>query len=351
MKFNLIYFIPVFLAIVNLGGSMPIVPFPSITVGGDIIKYTEAFLAAFVSLVESKLPTAKILGLLPALSLDFNLKVVEPFAKDLPNYNTEFPVKGLDEGKVKWLVEAENRTKEDPVLLYSHGGAYVVGVLPVFPYLWTRLYQALENDRLSILLLDYTTTANGAKYPTQLKEIASTYNQLAKTSDNIIVGGDSAGAHLSLSLIRHSEFPISGVPDVEGESLTGGIFISPWLNIYPDDTTGSHEYNNGKDILTSKLLRESALEFVTSKELLTAPETNFYNDTEADWENILPKNVFSSYGEREILLTDDISWYKLAGLSGDQVFEDLNAIHDAIIFTPEKSDVFPKIVEFFKRNY
>ncbi len=256
---------------------------------------------------------------------------------------------GLAEGKVKWLVEAENRTKEDPVLLYSHGGAYILGVYPFFPYLWAKVYEQVGNDRLSILMLDYTTTANGAKYPTQLKEASLAYNELTKTCKDIIVGGDSAGGHLSLSLIRHSELPVEGVAEVDGDFITGGIFLSPWLNIYPDDTTGSHEYNEGKDMLTSKFLREAGLEFVSSKDLLTAPETNFYNDTEAEWDKILPKNVFSSYGEREILLSDDLSWYKLAGLSGDQIFEDPNGIHDAIVYTPEKNDVFPKIVDFFKK--
>ncbi|ODQ59953.1 hypothetical protein WICANDRAFT_78576 [Wickerhamomyces anomalus NRRL Y-366-8] len=347
MKITLI---PIFLSIIHVTLSAPALTFPTPKIGEDIVKYTEAFLSIFITLLDNNFPVVQIGNLVPDLSLDFNMKVVEPFAKDLPNYNTEFPVEGLDQGKVKWLVEAENRTKDDPVIIYSHGGGYVFGVFPFFPFLFTRIYQETGNNRLSILMLDYKLSLE-EKYPYQLGELALVYNKIAESSNNIILAGDSAGVHLSLNLLRHSKFPVSGVNQVSAGNITGGLFFSPWVNMYVDDTTGSHEYNMGKDILTPKIIREGGKQFVPSSNLLTSNVVNFYNDTEANWKELVPKNVLATYGGHEIMETDDKSWFELAGLSGDQIFEDKGAIHDAVIFTPDLSAVVPKAVEFLKTNY
>ena len=93
---------------------------------------------------------------------------------------------------------------------------------------------AAENT--SILVVDYSLTMFDNVYPTQLYEHLVTYNNLvAQGYKDILLLGDSAGAHMSLSLARAS---ISGRGQQQLQQYNvlldlpqpqALILVSPWV--------------------------------------------------------------------------------------------------------------------------
>ena len=88
-----------------------------------------------------------------------------------------------------------------PVLLYAHGGGYILGNLDTHDRICRLL--ALRSG-WAVLAVDYTL-APERKFPVQadqvfavLRHVAGEGASLGLDSSRIAVGGDSAGAHLSL---------------------------------------------------------------------------------------------------------------------------------------------------------
>lgn len=97
--------------------------------------------------------------------------------------------------------------------------------------------QAVPGHSIRVFSLDYSLVPE-ARYPTQIQQIATAYEYLlTKTlAENIIVGGDSAGASLVLSFLLHLARPNSDIPPKALPAPASLILISPWVNI------DSHRY-------------------------------------------------------------------------------------------------------------
>lgn len=104
-------------------------------------------------------------------------------------------------------------------------------------------------------------------YPRQLAQAAALLNhvreKLRVATRNILIGGDSAGANISLSVLSHilHPHPDRTVPRIkmeEGERLKGALLIAPWTDPFGTEYE-SLKRNEGKDVLTTAfLLRWSA---------------------------------------------------------------------------------------------
>lgn len=317
----------------------------------SIEEFSRELVALLFAAAEQNVPTETLAHLAPQISTEKYLDLLSPIYKDkLSNYNKPFEVDGIESSKIRWLVEAKDRQPEDPVLLYLHGGGYAFGMLPTFPVALARTYELTENDRLSILMLDYTISiAPNGQYPTQLIESAKSFNKLAETSSNIYIGGDSAGGHLSLGMLRSIQYPVESVPELAFKP-NGTILISPWVNLYPEQE-GWYVKNFKKDILTAKGLRGFTELFVEDPSQYTAAALNPYVDYDVDWSDILPPtdHVFTSFGEFEVLRGDINQWAEIAGAT-DTLFYDEGFYHDSPCIYPTFSNVVPAIAEFFKRN-
>ncbi|CDR46473.1 CYFA0S23e01332g1_1 [Cyberlindnera fabianii] len=266
----------------------------------DLIKFSEALISFFFSPVTQILPARLTAALLPKIDLAANFVISKIFIpnKEIPGYGKIFDAPNVDNGRIGWFVEAEDRTPDDPVILYAHGGGYLIGFYPLFIWLSSAIYSGLGNNRLSILLLDYTLTLDKV-FPQQLIEFTETFNQLSKTSNNIILMGDSAGGHLCLQFLRHQNYkPFSGVVAANSSATTtGGIFLSPWVNVYPDPNDGTFKTNYGKDYLTAKLMQHGTEVNLPERWMYTDPAFNMYKDA-IDWDSFLPPKVFVSRGEK-----------------------------------------------------
>jgi len=127
----------------------------------------------------------------------------------------------------------------DRVLLYFHGGGYMIMSPRGYRDFTAALAQAFSAR---VLAVDYR---QGADYPwpAPLHDALASYDWLLDQGiapENIILGGDSAGGHLTLSTLL-------AIRDLDLPMPRGGIALSPWANMGCDFL--SHDANRDSDVL------------------------------------------------------------------------------------------------------
>lgn len=127
-------------------------------------------------------------------------------------------VAGID---CEWLVP--DGCDNAPVLLYLHGGAFVVGS----PRTHRKMVSYIAKTcRMRALLPDYKLAPEN-KYPAGLEDSISVYRALLAggiAGKSIFIGGDSAGGNLALATLV-------AVRDGDGEMPAGGILLSPFVDL------------------------------------------------------------------------------------------------------------------------
>lgn len=150
---------------------------------------------------------------------DVNTFVARPITNLFKKYESSPLVKGFRNfGKQNdehsyWVTEAEDKedgTKGD-LVIYMHGGGYILSIFETQFLAFLVLYYALDEDKrkkTSFLLVDYSLTCKNHTYPTQIWETIHAYEAVVKQGyQNIHIVGDSAGAHLALSIARYIAYP------------------------------------------------------------------------------------------------------------------------------------------------
>ena len=130
-----------------------------------------------------------------------------------------------------WYPKAPTSASAGNVVLHFHGGAYVVGD--------GRIKDAgfaaktfLENTPVDhVLCPQYRLASNsGGRFPAFLQDGITSLLYLTETlnipAEKITISGDSAGAHLCLSLLRY----IHDHPDAKLPSPNCAWLWSPWVN-------------------------------------------------------------------------------------------------------------------------
>lgn len=272
-------------------------------------------------------------GFLPHLSLSFNALSIKPLAwlAGAPNYNTPFAeVPGIQSDRVKWFIEAQGRQYDDPVLLYAHGGGYSLGVFPTMAEMLLSIWKKVGNPRLSILWVDYTLVYEGGEFPRQLQEIVAVYNKLQESCSRIILLGDSAGAHLFCTMIRHAR--VESVDTVEqlqeAEKTIAGIFVSPWVNLSSGSSFGEL--------------------FEPDPDKREAPGLNPYKDL-INWHSILPRDMLVTFGECEGSRSSIEKWIELSKLERSQVYMQKKGGHDSLAVYADLSPVLNVVVQFLQQ--
>lgn len=137
-----------------------------------------------------------------------------------------------DENSI-WLVKQPDRSPEDPIIIYAHGGGYFVQTQPNQIEAVLATYHLLlpeKRQKTSILFLDYKLASHGHPFPTQMEQLDQTYSSLvAKGNNNIILMGDSAGGNLSVGYTQYlkaKKDPLVVYP-------TKLLLVSPWLKLAP----------------------------------------------------------------------------------------------------------------------
>ncbi|CCE83581.1 Piso0_004161 [Millerozyma farinosa CBS 7064] len=165
----------------------------------------------------------------------------------LPGYGERYDSHSL------WLVRSPSAGRDDPVIIYLHGGAYTFQVQPPQIESMLAIYKLLEpakRSRTSVLCLDYSLASHGHKFPIPLHQLHQTYFSLVREGFNdISLIGDSAGGHLAISFLQH-------LKKIKCETIhfpTKLVLVSPWVHLNPDSSkfvpgTSYHD-NNNKDYI------------------------------------------------------------------------------------------------------
>jgi acetyl esterase/lipase len=132
-------------------------------------------------------------------------------------YNS-FKIGAMD---AEWI-EPENCAR-NKVLLFFHGGGFATGSLETHRALISWIATYAEVKAVSI---DYRL-APEHQYPSQLEDAVAAYKYLLRKKylpENIVFGGESAGANLAASTLiylRDNEIPLP----------TSAVLLSPWLDM------------------------------------------------------------------------------------------------------------------------
>ena len=189
------------------------------------------------------------------------------------------------------------------VLLYLHGGGYVVGSPRSYRHLVSRFAVAA---RVTGYQLDYRL-APEHPYPAALEDAEKAYRQLLASGiapENLIVGGDSAGGNLASALLLKAR--TEGLPQPAGLYL-----LSPWLDM---STTGvSYDTVGSRDVIISREVIDAyAATFLNGQ-----PDDPFASPVRADLDGLPPMLI--QVGTEEVLLSDSLSFANRASLAGLEV--------------------------------
>ncbi|CCH46951.1 hypothetical protein BN7_6557 [Wickerhamomyces ciferrii] len=215
-----------------------------------------------------------------------------------------------------WLREIPDRTPQDPVILFYHGGAYLFQFRSDthLKYL-TKLVEKLPSN-YSILLIDYPLQPHPTPLDYNLQLWDELFNNL--NLENIITMGDSAGCNLILETIANLQqdeelgfkFP---------KICFKHVLISPWIDLslnLPDPRIT----NLNNDILDPIWSRRwGEIYHNNSSSLINLEEFKFNKD--------LIQNSIIIVGELEILYEGVV---KFSEKNGINYIVEKQGIHDQI---------------------
>ena len=235
---------------------------------------------------------------------------------------------------VDW-VSVSNDPKR--VLLYLHGGGYVIGSNIGYREFAGRLARSLDAR---VCLLDYRLAPENP-FPAALEDSIACYNSLLGqgwSAENIIVAGDSAGGGLALASLL-------ALRDINAELPAGVICLSPWV-----DLLGTGESSKPGVVEDDPLLDDSVVAFMTDQYASSDDLKNpLVSPLFGDYSGFPPVQIF--VGTREKLLDDS---RRLAiklqsyGVTTDY-FEEPGLIHVwpvIIPSAPETADALNKMADF-----
>ncbi|KAF9467699.1 Alpha/Beta hydrolase protein [Collybia nuda] len=149
------------------------------------------------------------------------------------------------------------KRRTDRVILYFHGGAFLIPMPFFFADFWEHTLTQLQHRGVDagLAVLNYTLVPSAA-FPTQLRQAVRALDYLISTGvrpENIQITGDSAGANLALQFMSHLLHPLNGIPKIRLSSpIRGAYLMSPWVSLSGEG--GSLVSENDNDVVGTKCL-------------------------------------------------------------------------------------------------
>lgn len=188
--------------------------------------------------------------------------------------------------------ENESQVNKSKIIIYLHGGGFVLGSIQSHQALVSHLTKQLS---LSILFIDYSL-APEKPYPNAINDIVSVYEHLIHQDPkvDIILMGDSAGGGLAVSTI-------SKINEGEMKPPTFMVLLSPQVDL---TCTNESFITNAKSdpVLTQKFVQDFSNLYVGDNKLAEA------NPIETMFGHFPPTLIL--VGSGEILLDDSKSIYQ-----------------------------------------
>ena len=254
----------------------------------------------------------------------------------------EFPIPSdislepVDAGGVpsEWVV-APN-ADPDRVILYLHGGGYVVGSINTHREMCARLSRAA---RARVLVIDYRL-APEHPFPAPVEDALTTYKWLlagGAEPSNVTIAGDSAGGGLT----------VAALVDIrdQGQPLpAAGICISPWV-----DLEGLGDSMTGKANVDPMVQKDGLVEMANLYLGGADPKSPLAAPLYADLSGLPP--LLIQVGTAETLLDDSTRLADLAKAAGIdvelEVWDDMIHVwHSFAAMLPEAQQAIEKIGEY-----
>ena len=237
-----------------------------------------------------------------------------------------------------WIKTPESA--KDRVVLYLHGGGYVIGSINTHKGLGYRISRASKSR---VLLIDYRL-APEHPYPAALEDSVATYKWLIDEEgidpQHIVISGDSAGGGLTAATILK-------IRDIGITLPAGGVLLSPWTDL---DITGDSVKTKRRidPIVDASGLFFMANLYIADKD----PKNSYISPLFADLKGLPP--LLIQVGSAEILLDDSTRFAEKAKSAGVdvtiEVWEDMVHVFQAMaLWAPEGEQAIEKIGVFIQK--
>lgn len=200
----------------------------------------------------------------------------------------------------EWLIPSNS--SKDQVLLYLHGGGFVLGFTPLH---FQMLAYLAPKMNLRVLMVNYRV-APEHPFPASLDDCVTAYRWLLKqgfSAQNIVVAGDSAGGNLTLTTLMKLRDSGDPLP-------TAAACLSPVANMTDREEQFQHVYD-------PVLHPRAAQIYNTSYVAHNDAHTPLISPVFGDWHGLPPLLVHA--GEDEILRDDAVRIEQLAKAAGVEV--------------------------------
>ncbi len=179
-------------------------------------------------------------------------------------------------------------SREDRVLLYFHGGAYIAGTPEGFLGLTAQLARSAGSTLYSV---DYRLGPEHP-FPAATDDAIAVYARIQEKfgAEQIIVAGDSAGGGLALALLLAARD--QGLPQP-----AGAILLSPWVDLTLRSAI-SGKSEDRDPLLSIAALSQSAHSYLSGSD----PEDHLASPLFANLENLAPISIH--VGTEEVLQND-----------------------------------------------
>jgi len=233
--------------------------FPGYT-GGDLDPQARQFLTAIAA---AGLPPLS--KLTPALARERNIVKAFSFkpvhVSSVRNILIDGPF-----GEIPLRIYTPEGSGPFPVLMYLHGGGWVVGKLDDYDAVCTIL---TRDSGHVVISLDYQLSPE-AHFPVALEEgyatlewVADNYNLIEADPLHIAVGGDSAGANMAAVLAMMAR-------DRKGPAIRFQLLICPATNLSDTGTGSYHQFGSGFWV-PEELMQWYINHYLENKEHVTHP--------------------------------------------------------------------------------
>jgi acetyl esterase/lipase len=237
--------------------------------------------------------------------------------------------------KAEWVTAPS--AAPDRVILYLHGGGYIMGSIETHHELAARLSKAAKAR---VLLIDYRLAPENP-FPAAVDDSIASYRWLLAQGckpERIVVAGDSAGGGLAVSTLV-------ALRDVGAPAPAAGVCLSPWVDFEAEGE--SMNSRAAQDTIVSRdMVVALAKLYVGEEGSLREPLAAPIN---ASLEGLPP--LFIQVGDAEVLLDDSTRLADRAEEAGVdvalQIWDEMPHVwHLAAPVLPEGQAAIEKIGEF-----
>eukprot|EP00475_Leptophrys_vorax_P028376 TRINITY_DN409_c0_g1_i6.p1 TRINITY_DN409_c0_g1~~TRINITY_DN409_c0_g1_i6.p1 ORF type:complete len:383 (+),score=110.99 TRINITY_DN409_c0_g1_i6:299-1447(+) len=251
----------------------------------------------------------------PSFPVEIGSVVTEKFKAQwfyLTPFKPEDPVvvKKKYDGFIRVSCQNMPTKKFDFVVLYVHGGAFLLGSPLLYLNIFGKVMKCGEENGVNIgfLGVEYTLAPEKA-FPTQIREVEGAFELLLEegySSDQILFAGDSAGGNISLASVVLCR-------KLQREVPRAVIALSPWLDLTCNRMSASP--NNAFDWIggTKEEYAKLVYMYTQGHEVTDPLVSPIYADLKG-----FP-DVLLLYGGREILYDDCVHFVQRAKEAGVKV--------------------------------